>query len=96
MISIFGSLLDIDAWLVSNAHALHAALEPVVHPGVLVSGIHHISRGREVFLVAIAAALNVFVVPEIFPDAPTIVTYFNMGVLGLLGLVGIARRKKTA
>jgi len=40
------------------------------------------------FLLAIAATLNIFVVPSVFPDNPSFVMYLNFGLLGLLTLVG--------
>lgn len=41
------------------------------------------------FLLALAATLNVFVVPQVFADNPSAVTYLNCGLLGALTLVGL-------
>lgn len=57
--------------------------------GVAVFVAPSIVSQTAMFLVAIAAAMNVFVAPAVFADNPAMQLYSNYAVLGLLTLVGL-------
>ncbi len=57
--------------------------------GVAVFVAPSIISQTAIFVLAIAAAANIFVVPHLFPESPATMMWLNFGLLGVLLVVGL-------